>query len=64
MNKELFTLINKKNDKHRDWKSTNNDIEYEIKKGNFKTFERIVKENIKEAKRDYYLKISQHIKMI
>ena len=56
MNKELLTLINKKNDKYRDWKSTNNDIEYEIKKINFKTFERIVKENIKEAKRDYYFK--------
>ena len=56
-NIELLTLINKKNDKYRDWKSTNNDIEYEIKKVNFKTFERIVKENIKEAKRDYYFKI-------
>ena len=49
-------MINKKNDKYRDWKSTNNDIEYETKKINFKTFERIVKENIKEAKRDYYFK--------
>ena len=56
MNKELLTLINKKNDKYRDWKSTNNDIEHETKKINFKTFERIVKENIKEAKRDYYFK--------
>ena len=56
MNKELLTLINKKNDKYRDWKSTNNDIEYETQKINFKTFERIVKENIKEAKRDYYFK--------
>ena len=56
MNKELLTLINKKNDKYRDWKSTNNDIEYETKKINFKTFERIAKENIKEAKRDYYFK--------
>ena len=56
MNKELLTLINKKNDKYRDWKSTNNDIEYETKKINFKTFERIVKEYIKEAKRDYYFK--------
>ena len=56
MNKELLTLINKKNDKYRDWKSRNNDIEYEIKKVNFKTIERIVKENIKEAKRDYYFK--------
>ena len=29
MNRELLTLINKKNDKYRDWKSTNNDVEYE-----------------------------------
>ena len=36
--------------------STNNDNEYEIKKVNFKTFERIIKENIKEAKQDYYFK--------
>ena len=56
MNKELLTLINKKNDKYCDWKSTNNDIEYETKKINFKTFERNVKEYIKEAKRDYYFK--------
>ena len=32
MNRELLTLINKKNDKYRDWKSTNNDVEYEVKK--------------------------------
>ena len=31
-------------------------MEYEIKKVNFKTFEIIVKENIIEAKRDYYFK--------
>ena len=56
MNRELLSLVNKKNDKYRDWKSTNNDFEYEIKKNNFKTFERIVKENIKAAKREYYFK--------
>ena len=56
MNRELLTLINKKNDKYRDWKSTNNDVEYEVKKINFKTFERIVKENIRAAKREYYFK--------
>ena len=55
MNKDLLTLINKKNDKYRDWKSTNNDIEHKTKK-KIKTFERIAKENIKEAKRDYYFK--------
>ena len=52
MNRELLSLVNKKNDKYRDWKSTNNYFEYEIKKINFKTFERIVKENIKVAKRE------------
>ena len=56
MNKNLLDLINKKNDKYRDWKSTNNDIEYEIKKVNFKTLEKIVTEDIKVAKRDYYFK--------
>ena len=53
MNRELLTLINKKNDKYRDWKSTNNDVEYEVKKVNFKTFEKIVKDNIRAAKREY-----------
>ena len=52
----LLALVNKKNDKYRDWKSTNNDIEYEIKKINFKAFEKIVKEDIKVAKREYYFK--------
>ena len=56
MNRELLTLINKKNDKYRDWKSTNNDVEYEVKKVNFKTFEKIVKDNIRAAKREYYFK--------
>ena len=32
MNRELLTLINTKNDKYQDWKSTNNDVEYEVKK--------------------------------
>ena len=32
MNRELLSLVNKKNDKYRDWKSTNNDFEYEFKK--------------------------------
>ena len=56
MNRELLTLINKKNDKYRDWKSTNNNVEYEVKKINFKTFEKIVKDNIRAAKREYYFK--------
>ena len=56
MNRELLTLINKKNDKYRVWKSTNNNVEYEVKKINFKTFEKIVKDNIRAAKREYYFK--------
>ena len=56
MNRELLTLINKKNDKYRDWKSTNNDVEYEVKKINFKTFEKIVKDTIRASKREYYFK--------
>ena len=46
MNRELLSSVNKKNDKYRNWKSTNNDFEYELKKIKFKTLERIVKENI------------------
>ena len=64
MNWELLSLVNKKNDKYRDWKSTNNDFEYELKKINFKTLERIVKENIKVAKREYYFKTFTDQKMI
>ena len=64
MNRELLSLVNKKNDKYRDWKSTNNDFEYELKKNNFKTLERIVKENIKVAKREYYFKTFTAQKMI
>ena len=64
MNGELLTIINKKNDKYQDWKSTNNDVEYEVRKINFKTFERIVKENIRAAKREYYFKTFTTQKMI
>ena len=32
MNRKLLSLVNNKNDKYRDWKSTNNDFEYELKK--------------------------------
>ena len=55
MNKELLTLINKKNDKYRGSPQIMT-LNMKPKKINFKTFERIVKENIKEAKRDYYFK--------
>ena len=36
--------------------NSNNYVEYEVKKNNFKIFERIVKENIRAAKREYYFK--------
>ena len=32
MNREFLSLVNKNNDRYRDWKSSNNDFEYEIKK--------------------------------
>ena len=45
-----ITLINKKNDRYRDWKSTTDNILYEIKNINFKTFEKIVNNEITAAK--------------
>ena len=63
INKELLTLINKRMTSIAIGNLKKN-IEYEIKKVNFKTFERIVKENINEAKRDYYFNIFTHIKII
>ena len=42
MTNDLLVLINKKNDMYRNWKSTVNDEEYENKKVNFKTYDRIV----------------------
>ena len=41
MTNEILTLINRKNDLYREWKSTSNDIEYEHKKVNFKTLEKL-----------------------
>ena len=41
MNRELLILINKKKDKYRDWKSTNNDVEYEVKKKNSKLLRKL-----------------------
>ena len=55
MTNELLTLINRKNDLYREWKSTSNDIEYENKKENFKTFEKIVHDEIKLSQNRYYL---------
>ena len=55
MTNELLTLINRKNDLYREWKSTSNDTEYENKKINFKTFEKIVLDEHKLSQNRYYL---------
>ena len=55
MTNELLTLINRKNDLYYEWKSTSNNIEYEHKKVNFKTLEKIVHNEIKLAQNRYYL---------
>ena len=55
MTNELLTLINRKKHLYCEWKSTSNDIEYENKKGNFKTFEKIVHDEIKLSQNRYYL---------
>ena len=52
MTSDLLSLINKKNDKYRDWKSTTDNIQYEI----IKTFETIVNIEITAAKSSYYFK--------
>ena len=54
MTNNLLVRINRKNDMYREWKSTNNNEEYEIKKINFKTFDNIITEEIKNAKHQYY----------
>ena len=54
MTNNLLVHINRKNDMYRDWKSTSNNDEYENKKINFKTYDKIVTEEIKNAKHQYY----------
>ena len=49
MNRGLLSLINKKNDKYRDWKTTNNDFEYEVKKLTLKHWR-----ETQNCKRGYY----------
>ena len=53
MTKNLLSLVNQKNPMYRDWKSTNNVNEY-LKKNYFQTFEKIVDQNIIDAKYFYY----------
>ena len=55
MTSELLTEVNKKNDMYVDWKRNSTTVQiYHIKKSNFKTFERIVNQNIEAAKKKYY----------
>ena len=54
MTNNLLSLVNQKNRMYRDWKSTNNVNEYSKKKINFQTFEKIVDQNIIDAKYFYY----------
>ena len=54
MTSDLLSLINKKNDRYRDWKSTTVNIQYEIKQIHFKTFETIVNNEMTAAKSAYY----------
>ena len=54
MTDDLLKLVNRKNDLYRDWKSTSDNVEYERKKVNFKTYDRIVNQNIRDAKNLYY----------
>ena len=54
MTDDLLTLVNRKNDLYKEWKSTNDIVEYNRKKINFKTFDKIIDKNIEEAKKIYY----------
>ena len=38
MTDDLLKFVNRKNDLYRDWKSTSDNVEYERKKVNFKTY--------------------------
>ena len=39
---------------YKEWKSTNDIVEYNRKKINLKTFDKIIDKNIEEAKKIYY----------
>ena len=41
MTGDLLALVNKINDLYKEWKSTNDIVEYNINKIKFKTFEKI-----------------------
>ena len=50
MTDQVLKLVNRKNDLYRNWKSTFDNIEYEQKKQNFKTYDRIVYQCIRDVK--------------
>ena len=54
MSNKLLVHINRKSDMYRDWKSTSNNDEYENKKNNFKTYDKLVTEEIKKRKASVY----------
>ena len=54
MTDQVLKLVNRKNDLYRNWKSTSDNFEYEQKKQNFKTYDRIVNQCIRDAKNLYY----------
>ena len=56
MTDKVLKLVNRKNDLYRNWKSTSDNIDYEQKKQNFKTCDRIVNQSIRDAKNLYYFK--------
>ena len=63
MTNDLLTLINKENDRYRDWKSTTHNIQYETNNF-FLTFEKIVNNEITAAKSLYYFNTFTAQKMI
>ena len=54
MSSALLKSVVYKNKLYRDWKSTTDNDDYQIKQVNFKTYERILKNMIQESKQKYY----------
>ena len=54
MSSALLKSVVHKNKLYRDWKSTIDNNEYQIKQISFKTYERIFKNMIGESKQKYY----------
>ena len=55
MSSALLKSVAHKNKLYRDWKSTTDNNDYQMKQVNFKTYERILKNMIEESKQKYYL---------